>query len=99
MIKLLCYDIENDKLRTKLADLLERQGLERLQFSVFAGNLNPAQWQATWQMIEKLTENNLQPSDKIYCFNVSNHEFCNLKCIGNPPETDYITGKLNSLYF
>ena len=37
---LICYDIEKDALRTKIATKLLEAGLERLQWSVFAGELD-----------------------------------------------------------
>jgi len=41
MIHLVVYDISNTRNRTKLAKLLERFGLERVQYSAFRGELNP----------------------------------------------------------
>ncbi|MCI0445126.1 CRISPR-associated endonuclease Cas2, partial [bacterium] len=37
---LLIYDIEDDRLRTKLADLCKDFGLERIQYSAFFGQLS-----------------------------------------------------------
>jgi CRISPR-associated protein Cas2 len=36
----LIYDIENDRLRTRVADVCMDYGLERVQFSAFFGKLN-----------------------------------------------------------
>lgn len=36
----LIYDIENDKLRTRAADICMNYGLDRIQFSAFFGKLN-----------------------------------------------------------
>jgi len=36
---LICYDIEQDRKRKKIADKLIEYGLERIQYSVFAGCL------------------------------------------------------------
>ncbi len=36
----LIYDIENDRLRTRAADICLNYGLERIQFSAFFGKLN-----------------------------------------------------------
>ena len=36
----LIYDIENDRLRTRVADVCLDYGLERIQFSAFFGKLN-----------------------------------------------------------
>lgn len=37
---LLIYDIENDKARTKIATACQDYGLDRVQFSAFAGRLS-----------------------------------------------------------
>ncbi len=37
---MLIYDIENDRLRTRIADVCLNYGLERIQFSAFFGKLN-----------------------------------------------------------
>ena len=36
----LIYDIENDRLRTRIADACMDYGLERIQFSAFFGKMN-----------------------------------------------------------
>jgi CRISPR-associated protein Cas2 len=43
MLFIVCYDIENDNLRTKVAKKLLSFGLERIQFSVFFGPLTETQ--------------------------------------------------------
>lgn len=37
---LLVYDIENDRVRTKVADMCLDYGLSRIQYSVFLGHLS-----------------------------------------------------------
>ncbi|NWG18447.1 MAG: CRISPR-associated endonuclease Cas2 [Chloroflexi bacterium] len=37
---ILIYDIENDRVRTKVADACLDYGLDRIQFSAFAGHLS-----------------------------------------------------------
>lgn len=39
---LVMYDIENDRIRTKIAAACEDFGLDRIQFSAFYGQLNRA---------------------------------------------------------
>jgi len=39
---LLIYDIANDRIRTRVADVCLDYGLERIQFSAFAGRLGRA---------------------------------------------------------
>ncbi len=40
MISLVIYDIPDDKLRAKVADICLDYGLERIQFSAFLGEMN-----------------------------------------------------------
>ncbi len=41
MLTLVIYDISNDDDRSKLSELLQNYGLERIQYSGFKGNLSP----------------------------------------------------------
>ncbi|HBR17945.1 MAG: CRISPR-associated endonuclease Cas2 [Deltaproteobacteria bacterium RIFCSPLOWO2_12_FULL_43_16] len=43
MRHLICYDIEEDKVRARLVKLLEAYGV-RIQYSVFEFNLSKARW-------------------------------------------------------
>jgi len=56
MYKLLFYDIENDKARTKLAKKAEELGLVRLQYSVFLGNGNQVYWSKVYEQVKKIGE-------------------------------------------
>ncbi|MEA5260326.1 CRISPR-associated endonuclease Cas2 [Arcicella aquatica] len=56
MLYLAVYDIEDDRLRDKVSQRLIRFGFERIQFSVFVGNLNPTQKQKLDITILKLLE-------------------------------------------
>lgn len=58
---LVCYDIENDKTRKKVFDLLKDLGLIHLQLSIFYGDLNKAEFNAMKYKIKTLLENS---SDK-----------------------------------
>ena len=40
MISLIIYDIASDKLRSKIADVCQDYGLDRIQFSAFLGEIN-----------------------------------------------------------
>jgi CRISPR-associated protein Cas2 len=58
MLYLICYDIENDRLRTRVSTKLQDCGLERVQYSVFVGKWSEKQkqdfdlWVATKLKIE-----------------------------------------------
>ncbi|MBK9302243.1 MAG: CRISPR-associated endonuclease Cas2 [Bacteroidetes bacterium] len=53
MYKLLVYDIEDDKQRTKLAKLFEKLGFVRLQKSVWLGHGNETYWGKCLERIKK----------------------------------------------
>lgn len=39
MMWIVCYDIEDDRVRTRVADECLNKGLERIQYSVFMGHM------------------------------------------------------------
>ncbi|GAB4047865.1 CRISPR-associated endonuclease Cas2 [Spirosoma litoris] len=53
MLYLASYDIEDDKLRLKLANCLLAYGLERLQRSVFLGSLDDSRQQQLVKEVER----------------------------------------------
>ncbi|MBI5930825.1 MAG: CRISPR-associated endonuclease Cas2 [Chloroflexi bacterium] len=54
---LLIYDIENDKARTKIATACQDYGLDRVQFSAFAGRLSRNYQQELMLKIDALLKN------------------------------------------
>lgn len=56
MLYLVCYDVENTKIRTKVAKALEKLGLCRIQYSVFIGLLSEAERQALETKVRLLLE-------------------------------------------
>jgi CRISPR-associated endonuclease Cas2 len=67
MYYLVFYDIEKDRLRTKLAKHLEAMGLVRLQYSVFIGNGNTVYWSRVKEKVKKLAEQ-FNPETDSCCF-------------------------------
>ena len=53
MLYLVVYDITNDSNRTRLAKLLERYGLNRVQYSAFRGELNPNDREALSRQVKR----------------------------------------------
>lgn len=84
MIYLLAYDIENDRLRTKLADRLLELGLDRIQYSVFMGKAPEA---LLLESLEALNEK-LKPTDRVYLFRLHRQQVADLQSWGQPPEVD-----------
>ena len=53
MISLLIYDIPSDKLRSKVADVCQDYGLNRIQFSAFLGEINHNRREELLQKIKR----------------------------------------------
>ncbi len=98
MLRIITYDIENDRLRTKTAKLLLRQGFERLQFSVFIGEIESDKWKTIWKKLQQLAEKDLAESDQICSFIIAPEQFRNLLTIGSAPDVEYIMGEKTVLY-
>jgi len=47
------YDIPDDRLRTKIADICLDYGLQRIQFSAFAGSLAPSYQEELMMKVKK----------------------------------------------
>lgn len=53
MISLIIYDIPSDKLRSKIADVCQDYGLDRIQFSAFLGEINHNRREELLQKIKR----------------------------------------------
>jgi len=53
MISLIIYDIPSDKLRSKIADVCQDYGLNRIQFSAFLGEINHNRREELLQKIKR----------------------------------------------
>jgi CRISPR-associated endonuclease Cas2 len=98
MAQLICYDIEDNRRREKLAKELNRLGFVRIQLSVFAGNLRH---EACMAVIEKLKlkwdfEN---AGDKFFLFFIDDNNLENAHCIGSPPDWPMILRKVKYKIF
>lgn len=47
------YDIPDDRLRAKVADICLNYGLDRIQYSAFLGQLTRSQQQELWKRIRR----------------------------------------------
>lgn len=86
LLRLIIYDIENDKYRTKLAKKLEAYGFIRLQYSVFCGRHSLVQWQKVWKKIKEFESKYGSPNDKIYATILSTSNFKKMDIIGEKPD-------------
>ncbi|HEX2914066.1 MAG TPA: CRISPR-associated endonuclease Cas2 [Chloroflexia bacterium] len=63
MVTLFVYDISNDRVRTKVAQICQDYGLTRIQYSAFLGNLSPNRQEELWLKCKRRlgnAEGNLQ---------------------------------------
>lgn len=81
MIYVISYDIESDRIRRKLAKLLEGYGV-RVQYSVFECSLSDKRFHRLYQEIAKLTTADCPGSVRFYPLCKNCHE--RIVTIGKP---------------
>ena len=92
---LILYDISETAIRTKIVRLLEKEGYERIQYSVFIAPFNPAK-NKLWDKMQVLLAKT--PSNKIFCLKIAKENFYKIKTIGNFEfDLDYLSGDKSSL--
>jgi len=95
MLVWVIYDISKDKPRKRLADKAIEQGLERVQKSVFLGNIDK-------NLIDELViyaeeQINLD-SDSVYVFPMCQEDFKKIKLIGEAFDKAMVNNQINSLF-
>jgi len=97
---LIFYDISNDRIRNKVAKLLEKEGYDRIQYSVFAGPWHPANNKLLWNELRELYPINEKLVDRIFALKVLPQNFLNMKRIGNIDlDTAYLTNTRKTIFF
>jgi CRISPR-associated protein Cas2 len=98
MMYWLSYDIENDKIRNKVAKLLQKMGMERIQYSVFIGPLSEAGLQELETKIVSLyTE---KAADSIFLLPLHQDMIETVKEIGEHKlDWEYLKGEKKCLIF
>jgi CRISPR-associated endonuclease Cas2 len=92
-IFLVTYDISNDKKRNKIAKLLEQNGYERIQYSVFTGITSPRNNLELWKQLQKIADTGICPENKILSFAVPQTTFLAMKTIGTfNADMEYLLG-------
>lgn len=95
MLVWVIYDISKDKPRKRLADKAIEQGLERVQKSVFLGNIDQ-------NLIDELViyaeeQINLD-NDSVYVFPMCQEDFKKIELIGEAFDKAMVNNKINSLF-
>jgi|JI6StandDraft_1071083.scaffolds.fasta_scaffold159058_1 CRISPR-associated endonuclease Cas2 len=98
MLHLACYDIEKDRLRTKLADKLLEYGFERIQFSVFLGTLRENRKEELLEWVEKLLESTPPAERKFLLMPLAEaHALKSVWIAETDLDWDWLTGKQHTL--
>jgi CRISPR-associated protein Cas2 len=95
MIAWVMYDIEDDKIRNKVAKLCKQTGLYRVQFSVFLGTLDNNQKDVLEMQIEELID---KEKDSVYIFPMSKNELQATVLLGKAFDKDLVTDQVKALF-
>ena len=95
MLVWVIYDISEDKPRKKLADKAIEQGLERVQKSVFLGNID-------LNLIDELVvyaEEQIDlDNDSVYIFPMCQEDFKKIELLGEAFNKAMVNNEINSLF-
>ncbi len=89
----LCYDITDDKNRLEIATLCKLKGMYRVQYSVFAGNMNEKEKNDLWNAVKPLVDK----KDRCCLFSIGEEAFMVMKVCGEKIDKALILGKDNVL--
>lgn len=95
MICWVMYDIEQDKARTKIAKACLKNGLYRVQYSVFLGTIDIDRKDALQLQIEELMDEEV---DSVYIFPMSKDELKSTELLGQAFDKDMVTDEVKSLF-
>jgi len=90
ILRLICYDIEDDRLRLKVAKKLESFGFYRIQKSVFCGQHTDVQWNRCIISLEIMYEKYKKPGDSIYVMVISKKMFEKMYTLGEKVDVESI---------
>ena len=95
MIAWVLYDIEKDKVRTKVAKLCKQAGLYRVQFSVFLGTLDSNAKDTLELQIQALID---EAKDSVYIFPMSKNELQATVLLGRAFDKNLVTDEVKALF-
>ncbi len=95
MIIWVLYDIQNTKVRNKVAKICKKYGLYRVQKSVFLGTIEDAQKEALSVEIEDLID---QDNDSVYIFPMNKSELRQTVLLGQAFDKKLVTDQVKALF-
>lgn len=91
MLTWVVYDISKDRTRTKIANRCLDFGLERVQKSVFLGDIPPNRVEEILQFSGELL--NLE-TDAVYVFPMCKDDFQKVRIVGQGFDKDYVSDQV-----
>ncbi len=90
------YDIQKNKIRTKVSKICKQLGLERVQYSAFLGPLPKNRIDELALQCQSLID---EETDRVYIFPFCDRDFDNIRVIGIGFDKDYIKGETLQAFF
>lgn len=98
MPHLICYDIEKNALRSKLAQLIIDYGLDRINYSVYLGAIEGSALAELEQKLSDLIQRQGQPSDSLILIPLTAQQVHAMRVYGkNDLDPDEMTGDKHTL--
>lgn len=95
MIAWVVYDIEDDKVRSKVAKACKQAGLYRVQYSVFLGTIDSNQKDTLTLQIEGMIDID---KDSVYIFPMSKNELQATALLGKAFDKKMVTDEVMALF-
>jgi len=95
MIAWVLYDIEDDKVRSKVAKFCKQAGLYRVQFSVFLGTIDFNQKDTLQLQLKSLIN---EKTDSVYIFPMSKNELQATVLLGKAFDKKMVTDEVRALF-
>ncbi|MEL7227733.1 MAG: CRISPR-associated endonuclease Cas2 [Cyanobacteria bacterium J06576_12] len=98
MAHLICYDITNNSLRTKLGKRILRAGLDRINKSVYLGTIGAGSLQLLEKDLASYLQQKPHPSDSLIVISVGSQQIQQMRVYGqNDLDRDELTGAKSTL--
>lgn len=98
MLCFIMYDIENNRVRTKVAKYLEEKGLKRAQKSVFFGELDKRIYNQIHDVLLDI-QSAYENTDSLMMVPVSEDEMKRMRLIGKEIDFEYAIFRGNTMFF
>ncbi|MCF8398523.1 MAG: CRISPR-associated endonuclease Cas2 [Bacteroidales bacterium] len=98
MLYFIMYDIENDKIRTRISKYLEDKGCVRVQKSIFFAQTERSLFNEIHETLREI-QDMYQNDDSLFFVPVSTDQMRSMKIVGRSVDFDLIMDNKNTLFF